>query len=175
MPTVTPRVLHPVLGDPVPIPADTLVHLQFRRFAGCPICHLHLRQVVVRHAEITAAGISEVVVFHSTTAELAPYAPDLPFPLIADPTKHLYREFGVGTSRRALAPAAWPAIARGALPILAARQPAPPRTVTGGRLGLPADFLITPDGHLAATHHGAHADDQWTVDELLALAAEVSL
>ena len=34
-------------------------------------------------------------------------------------------------------------------------------------LGLPADFLIGPDGTLVAAHYGAHADDQWSVDELL--------
>lgn len=35
------------------------------------------------------------------------------------------------------------------------------------QLGLPADFLIDPDGTVAATHYGHHADDQWSVDELL--------
>jgi len=38
---------------------------------------------------------------------------------------------------------------------------------TGGRLGLPADFLIAPDGRIAALKYGQHAYDQWTVDELL--------
>ena len=34
-------------------------------------------------------------------------------------------------------------------------------------LGLPADFLIDPDGTLVAAHQGSHADDQWSVDDLL--------
>jgi hypothetical protein len=38
---------------------------------------------------------------------------------------------------------------------------------TGGRFGLPADFLIAPDGRVAALKYGRHAYDQWTVDELL--------
>ncbi|HEY2827258.1 MAG TPA: hypothetical protein VGJ04_06625, partial [Pirellulales bacterium] len=37
----------------------------------------------------------------------------------------------------------------------------------GGRLGLPADFLIAPDGKLIAAHYGQHAFDQWTVDGVL--------
>ena len=37
-------------------------------------------------------------------------------------------------------------------------------------LGLPADFLIAPDGRVLAAHYGSHADDQWSLDELLALA-----
>ena len=38
---------------------------------------------------------------------------------------------------------------------------------TGGRLGLPADFLIAPDGRISALKYGHHAFDQWTVEELL--------
>ena len=41
---------------------------------------------------------------------------------------------------------------------------------TGGHLGLPADFLIGPDGRVLASKHGRHANDQWTVDEVLAHA-----
>jgi hypothetical protein len=39
-----------------------------------------------------------------------------------------------------------------------------------GHLGLPADFLINTDGSVIAAKHGTHADDQWSVDELLAQA-----
>ena len=40
----------------------------------------------------------------------------------------------------------------------------------GGRLGLPGDFLIAPDGRVLACKYGEHADDQWSVDEVLRLA-----
>ncbi len=42
----------------------------------------------------------------------------------------------------------------------------------GGRLGLPADFLIAADGRILAARYGEHAGDQWSVDELLDLAAQ---
>ncbi|WP_373281708.1 hypothetical protein [Nocardia aobensis] len=52
-----------------------------------------------------------------------------------------------------------------------ARRTTHPRgTPQGGRLGLPADFLIASDGSLAASHYGTHADDQWTVDDVLSRA-----
>jgi hypothetical protein len=41
--------------------------------------------------------------------------------------------------------------------------------VANGTFGLPADFLVAPDGKLIAVKHGKHADDQWSVDELLSL------
>jgi hypothetical protein len=54
-------------NDAIPVRDPTLsTHLQFRRFAGCPICSLHLQSVAARHREIAAAGIREVVLFHST-------------------------------------------------------------------------------------------------------------
>ena len=156
----------------IPDPAGNFVHLQLRRFAGCPICNLHLRSIIARHDEIRSYGIREVVVFHSTAAELAKHEAELPFPLIADPERELYRRFGVERrpssllNMRALRAAIAGQIAalgnrstkRGAL------GPVKP---TGGRLGLPADFLIAPDGRLAALKYGQHAYDQWTVDELL--------
>jgi len=176
---VVGRDLATVGGEPVGVPdAGRLIHLQFRRFAGCPICNLHLRTVVLRHAEIEAAGVREVVVFHSTAAELAEY--DLPFAVVADPDKKLYAEFGVEASRRAvLAPGVWWPLLVGSVRttwrVLRRKDRPPALKVNGGRLGLPADFLIAPDGEVVAAKYGEHAYDQWSVDEILDLAADNDL
>lgn len=167
---VSPRDLVTVTGDRLPVPdPDHLVHMQFRRFAGCPICNLHLRGIALRHDEITAAGIREVVFFHSPTDQLRGH--DLPFAVIADPDKRYYREFGVESGPRALLhPGTWGAVLRGAaLTLKGAFQP-PASRQESGRLGLPADFLIAPNGTVLAHKYGEHAYDQWTVDELLAHA-----
>jgi peroxiredoxin len=155
--------------------AGRVIHLQFRRFAGCPICNLHLRSFVRRRAEIEAANINEVVVFHSTADELRQYEADLPFAVIGDPDKRLYREFGVEAAPKALTDArAMLAILRTLLPVtvetIRTGKLAANLDPHGGRLGLPADFLIAPDGRVLACKYGEHADDQWSVDELLALA-----
>jgi hypothetical protein len=44
------------------------------------------------------------------------------------------------------------------------------RMIGGGPLGLPAEFLIAPSGQIKAVKYGTHAYDQWSVDELIALA-----
>jgi peroxiredoxin len=167
-----------ITGVTVPIPdtAGHLTHLQFRRFAGCPICNLHLRSVTARIDEISAAGIREVVVFHSTATELRKYQHDMPFPVIGDPDKTLYRRFGVEASAKAvLNPHAWRALPAGwrhAIGNAVAHRRAPlPLAPTNGNLGLPADLLITADGSVAAVKYGVHAYDQWSVDELLDLAS----
>ena len=159
-----PRKLVDVLGGPVPIPnPEGFVHLQFRRFAGCPICNVHLQSIIRRHDEIVAAGIREVVVFHSSAQELRRHIVDLPFAVVADPDKVLYAEFGVRSSarallnRRAMAPVLGPTIRR--LATRGSRAPANNHP-TGGRLGLPADFLIDCGGRVVVCKHGSHAYDQ---------------
>jgi peroxiredoxin len=162
-------------GAPIEVPdPDLLVHLQFRRFAGCPLCNLHLRSVVRRHDEIAAAGVREVVLFHSTAEELRAHTVDLPFAVVADPDKRRYVEFGVESAPRALLdPRVWPRIVQGIaadlVAIVRGKQPPPELKQPGGRLGLPADFLIASDGRVVACKYGSHAYDQWSVDELLEL------
>ena len=173
---LAPRELAAMGGEAVTVPdPERLVHVQFRRFAGCPVCNLHLRAVVGRAGEIEAAGVREVVLFHSTEHELRKYAAELPFAVVGDPEKKLYREFGVESSvRAALDPRAWPAVVRGVATSMwgavRRRNRLAPVAPNGGQLGLPADFLVAPDGRLVAVKYGEHAYDQWSVDELLAHA-----
>lgn len=165
VPTRTLRNIH---GAEVPIPdaRSPWTHLQFRRFAGCPICNLHLQTFVARSDEIAKAGIREVVVFHSPDASLLPFQGRFPFDVVGDPEKKLYAQFGVETSIYSLLnPGTWPAIRAGR-----ALADQPESEPEGGVLGLPADLLIAPDGTVAASHYGRHAYDQWSVDEILALA-----
>jgi peroxiredoxin len=143
------------------------IHLQFLRFAGCPVCHLHLRTFAERHLEIHDAGIREVVVFHSDSDELLPHEGQFPFDVIADPRKVFYRDCGVGTSFSALRPGVWPTFLKG---IFAGSIRSFPWTPTGGWFGLPADFLIAADGTVKAAYYGEHANDHWSVDEVLGLA-----
>lgn len=163
---IPPLSLETIRSTPVTIPSAgaAWTHLQFRRFAGCPVCNLHLRSIARRHAEILAAGIHEIAVFHSTAETMRPFQGDLPFDVVADPDKTLYRLFGVEASLKSVAdPRAWGGLLRG----LVASHRSGPMTGEGGHLGLPADFLIERDGRLAACKYGIHADDQWSVDEIL--------
>ena len=166
------RVLETVRGDQLVIPdSSRLTHLQFRRFAGCPICNLHLQTFVQRADEIESQGINEVAVFHSSQSEMQKYHDGVPFALIADPNKSLYKEFGVEPSiLSVLNPMAWPAAFKGVFNHkfgLPGKGESP--------FGLPADFLIDREGRVLALHYGKHADDQWAVDELLAIVGSVGV
>lgn len=165
--TIPALSLQNLQGKPITIPDSTTraVHLQFRRFAGCPICSFHLRSFSLRAAEISAARVHEIVVFHSSVDTMKNYLSELPFDALADPKKELYRQFGVEASPMAklhwkVYQYAFGGMAKG-------------KTAThaeGGTNGLPADFLIAPDGKVIAAKYGSHAADQWSVDEMLELA-----
>ncbi len=165
IPSVTVKNIH---GVEVTIPnAKTKwIHLQFRRFAGCPICNLHMQSILQRYSELEAAGIQEIVFFHSPDSSLLPFQGKFPFDVIGDPEKKIYAQFGVDTSIYALLDVrVWPAIIKGS-----SLKDRPQGDPEGGALGRPADFLITPEGKIVASHYGRHAYDQWSVDEVLALA-----
>jgi peroxiredoxin len=155
----------------IPNGASRYVHLQFRRFAGCPVCNFHLHRLGKRHEEIEAAGIREVIFFHSSREEMLKYQDQLPFDCVADPDKKYYRQFGVETS--IFAPFHPAVFWNGLRGILATGKFY--KKAENGIFGLPADFLISPDGRVLAAHYGKHADDHWDADELLrlALASEV--
>lgn len=168
--TFPPRALTTIDGAQERIPSESrLVHLQFRRFAGCPMCTVHLRSLALRHEALVAAGLREVVVFRAAAEALRVHHGDLPFAIVADPLQILCAALGVESSLRApLAPRAWAAGLRGAMQLFPKLPPVPPKLV--GALGLPADFLIEPGGRVLACKYGEHAYDQWSVDEVLQLA-----
>jgi len=147
-----------------------ITHIQFRRFASCPICNLHIRSFVSRHLELVAVGVQEIVVFHSTTDELRKHEEGVPFAMIADPTKQLYKAFGVETSiLSVLNPIAWPAAIKG-LNITKSI----PFERGQGLFGLPADFLIAKTGEVVAVKYGSHADDHWEVDDVVRFARQLA-
>lgn len=175
---VPPRELKTIRSDLVPLPdPDVTTHLVFRRFAGCPICNVHLHSVARRHDEIKAAGVREVVVFHSPVDAMLPHQGDLPFDAIADPSYELYREFGVEFSLKSvLDPRAWTAWLKPQAWRVGMQELRDPGgkwfSIRGASmLGMPAELLVEPDGYVLAAKYGTHANDQWSVDEMLRLAS----
>ena len=142
-----------------------LIHLQFRRFAGCPICSLHLRSFARRHDELKQSGVTEAAVFHSGAEALRRYHVDLPFFVLPDEDKRLYALYGLerGLSAMMHPKSMWAAM-RGMV-----SAPSNPLDASGGLFGLPADFLIDAQGNLLHVKYGTHADDHWEVDDVLRL------
>lgn len=154
------------LGADITIPVKNAryTHVQFRRFSGCPICNTHIASLRNGKDRLDAAGIHEVLFFHSSQEEVASFHADLPFDAVGDKEKLYYRQFGVESSLSFMSGAAIAAalqsVLRGKIGL----------RMGGGILGLPAEFLVDPSGHVKAVHYGTHAYDQWSVEEILSIA-----
>lgn len=155
-----------VRGKPLAVPdaGTPFTHLQFRRFTGCPICNTHVAAFRRRAEDIKAAGIHEVIFFHSEPDNIAKFQAQVPFDMVGDPQKKYYRQFGVESSLRGLfhPKVLWAAL-KGYLNLRVNYK------MGGGISSLPADFLVAADGTIVAAKYGEHYYDQWDVDELIAL------
>lgn len=169
--SVRAGLVETINGKALELPAPTgRTHVQFRSFTGCPICHLHLRSYAEMHHVITEAGITEVLFCQAPTEELRGYRSALPFTVIADPHRAHYRTFGVEEGLRAFADTRIRQTAvHGGTAILDLWEHLgqPVQIDDGIHLGLPADFLLDPDGTVVAAHYGVHPDDHWSVCQLL--------
>jgi peroxiredoxin len=163
-------------GNRLRIPDSAgMVHLQFRRYSGCPVCNLHLRSIAKRYEEVVAAGIREVVVFHSSAKTMLEIQGQLPFAVVADPEKSLYAEFGADrkmSSTAALNPRMWWVAANALAKGLRFNRLQGASGKGEVHSGLPSEFLISPDGRVLAAKYGKSIDDHWSVDQLLALALQ---
>jgi peroxiredoxin len=165
---ITPFTVETITGNSqtVPDPSQKYTHLQFRRFSGCPICNFHLHTFSKSVGDLEAAGIKEVIMFHSSVEEMLKYQDNLPFATVADPKKKFYKQFGVETSWLAsLHPKALWAGING---ILIGKMGL---KMENGAFGLPADILLDHMGKVIDVKYGTHADDQWEVSELLEKAS----
>ena len=151
----------------IPVASTSYTHIQFRRFSGCQICNTHIAELRRRKAQLDAAGIHEVLFFSLIARGCAAFHSDLPFDGVGDREKHYYRQLGVESSWSFVSPSANP----GRLGQHFARQ----LRVDGNgwSVGLPAEFLLEPDGRIKAAHHGKHAYDQWSVEILLWTLREI--
>jgi len=167
------------VGTPAPaLVADTLdgrrvdlavlrgrtVHVKFYRFATCPVCNLHLHHFIKDYRLVEALGLTTFVVFHSPAAKLeAGRRDDVPFDLIADPDKAIFRAFGVETG---LAGMFSPAVMRDYMRALAAGFPSGMLTSDRGITGNPADFIVDAGGRIAFAHYGKHYSDSLTAAQI---------
>ena len=176
-PLTDARDARDVRGIPVSldVPTGNHVLLVFLRYASCPMCLLHVRELQQRYSELRAADIEVIAVFHSPAGSIARHAGrlGLPFPVVADPAFALYARYGVGSSWLGLAasailPSFYAAYAR------AMRFGFWGGAINGDMARMPADFLISSPGTVRVAHYGRSIGDHLGLDEVLCIAGSGS-
>ncbi len=146
------------------------VVVSFTRYAGCPVCQLHVARIAAAMPEFRARSCGVWMVFQSTPARLqaamAEWQPG--FAAVADPTARLYDAFGAAASLAGYVhPRSLLALGRA--------------TVAGKRHGrfegretqMPADFVLDHAGGIILAHQGRDVGDDTPVAALLAAVDSV--
>jgi NAD dependent epimerase/dehydratase family enzyme/peroxiredoxin len=145
-----------------------LTMLQFHRYVGCPVCHLHIHNFLQRSEAWKALGVDIVVIYYSTPDDVLnighfPVA-GLPITFLSDVERNCYRRYGVGESLwGTLSLSAW----REGIVALFRGHSFRHAFQLYGLGGLPADFLIDERGILQQVRYGKSIDDSLSVDGLL--------
>jgi peroxiredoxin len=140
------------------------VVLSLTRYAGCPVCQLHVARLAAAMPEFRARGCAVWVVFQSTPARLREALQEWgpPFAAVADPAGGIYRAFGAAPSL-----AGW-LHPRSLLAAVRARAAGRRHGRFEGReTQMPADFVLSPTGQLLLAHYGRDVGDGASVAALL--------
>ena len=146
------------------------VVLKFYRFASCPVCNLSVRDYVRRSDDLSRAGLTTVMFYHSPARLIEKkLRTKTPFAVVADPAKDVFREYAVESSWRGMSSLRmWRQYMRAMFAGFMTR----PFGHQGGMIGYPADFLIDKDGVVRYAHYGADYSDSLTADDCLRIAGE---
>jgi peroxiredoxin len=142
------------------------VVVSFTRYAGCPVCQLHVGRVAAAMPEFRARSCGVWMVFQSTPERLqeamALWQPG--FAAVADPAARWYDAFGVAPSLAGYVhPRSLLALARATLAGKRHGQ------FEGRETQMPADFVLDRAGRIAFAHYGRDVGD----DAVAALLAAV--
>lgn len=180
-----PEVAGPLPGDPAPDATLEQITgapfrlssawsggpavLAFLRYFGCPFCQAQVAQLKRDRVAFTARGCRIVLVGQGARAEAsrAPAVRDMPFPLLLDRDRSVFRAYGLHRGR--LGQIFSPAVA---MPFVAAnlRKQTRQRGLFGGEfMQMPGTFVVDPAGSLILAHRNRHIADSPSSDQLLAV------
>jgi peroxiredoxin len=143
------------------------VLLKFYRFATCPVCNLHMHRFIQEYRALEALGLTTVVLYHSPAEKFTGSQRDAtPFDLVPDPSKRVFRAYGVETGWAGMFS---PAVMRDYAKALRAGYSPGLLTSDAGITGNPADFIIDAEGRIAVAHYGKHYADSLDVTEIARL------
>lgn len=150
--------------------------LQFHRYVGCPVCHMHVHDYIKAANEWKRYGVDVVVIYYSTAEEIekiGKFKPgdELPIEFISDPEMKFYKRFNVEFSLLGtISLSAWK---DGALALMKGHS-FRRAFQSKGLGGLPSDFIVMPDGTIRNMHRGKKINDSLPVKEFLKLVRDIA-
>lgn len=141
------------------------VALIFLRYAGCPLCQLHISEISRKYPQIAAKDTDVIVFVRSRVNTLVQegYPGGFPFKLVADPDGDFYKLYGVGSGN--IKDMLTPNVIKKA--VKATIRGHKQGKMEGNQWQLPGDFIVGKDGKLKLAHVGSDIGDNLKSDELM--------
>lgn len=143
--------------------------LSFHRYAACPLCNLHIHELIEAFPGLAARGLQMLAVFMSSVERVSEQYADrgAPFPIAADPDRKAYAAYGVERSLPGMLaafvhPRAMKAFFSGFMP----------GKIDADTLTLPADFLIGPDLRIAGVHYSTNITQHMSLSQIRKFAED---
>jgi thioredoxin-dependent peroxiredoxin len=147
--------------------------LGFFRNVNCPFCNRRVHQLIMNNIRFQQKGVQLIFLFESAAETLKKslfHQGISPWPLIGDPKKEIYDQYGVNASMLGVIKTMFKAN------MISATNQAkelglPLEKDKDATMSLlPADFLIDENFEIVKAHYGQHLDDHIDYNELLRFA-----
>ncbi len=142
------------------------VFLVFMRFAGCPVCHFRVHQLVKNADRFKKKNIKVVLVYESSKSTMTEYlhGEKLPFTFITDPENKIYKLYAVETSFGKLISSIFKGMVNKAA---SGRKLFKKKIVDDGKVTrMNAEFLIDETGKLTKVHYAEFLGDDLAINDL---------
>ena len=79
---------------------DSKIFIAFMRYVGCPVCNFRTHELIESYQKLKALGYKLLVVYESEPETIKKYLQEspVPFQVIADPKRKLYKKYKVQPS-----------------------------------------------------------------------------
>lgn len=147
-------------------PRKKLLMLSFFRYASCPLCNLRVHELIKNH-DLFRERVDVVAIFQSPAEKIRQYVgkQDIPFAIIPDPDKELYRLYRVESSWLGFLKA-WSVTIHKVFDAVIAHRFLP-GSVENELHRIPADFIIAPDNRILRSYYGKDIGDHLPLSEIL--------
>lgn len=145
--------------------------LSFYRNVSCPFCNRRVHQIMGHSVRLKKAGVQMVFLFESSNDKLSSsvfHKGISPWPLIGDPDKNVYKQYGVEQSTFKMMKTMVVAnVGQAKKDVNDFDLPADKEASMNL---IPADFFIDENFKIVKAHYGGHLDDHVDIEELKVFA-----
>lgn len=132
----------------------------FFRYASCILCHLYLHSLIEK-SKNWKGNFKLIAIFQSPESSIKEYAPQIPFEIIADPSRKIYAQFGVkrgiwGFIKSLFQIKTYVAFFKNPLLFFGKKE--------GAIDSYPAEFLVNKKSIVVKTHYGEDIGDHLNLD-----------